>query len=401
MNRGATLLLLLLPLLVLAGACGGDGDGNGDEPGSKFGLTSEVVTPASNAEAIAFAPDGRIFFAEHWTGAIRVVSAEGDPATDPWATVPNIAANLYWGLTGLALDPDFQSNHHVYALYTELVEAGPPQIGRPVLVRFTDQAGKGADMQVIVSDLPEADESEANFNLNGSLNFGPDGFLYLTLGDYDRRMDIGPLGQPLPQDLGSPIGKILRVNKEDGNAPADNPFLDREGADPRIFAYGFRNHSDLVFHLDSGKVFNADNGGRTCEEINVIEKGADYGWPRTEQTPFDCAATPQQAPIHHLALEGQKPADLDSVVGVSGITFISGSAYPTLGDSLVVCETRSQLMRRLALETPALDGVTAEDTIERDCGEVATSPDGLIYYSTVYEIRRLLPPAESPSPPPQ
>jgi len=395
-NRGAALFLLLLSLLALIGACGGGGDGDGDEPGSKFSLTSEVVAPASNADAIAFAPDGRLFFAEHWTGAIRVVSAEGEPLPDPWATVPNLSSNLYWGLTGLAIDPEFESNGYVYALYTEQVREGPPLIGKPVVVRFTEQDGKGTDPQVIVDDLPEADGA-AQFNLNGSLHFGPDGFLYLTLGDYDRRTDLGPFGQKLPQDLGSPIGKILRISKLDGSAPPDNPFVDQEGADPRIFAYGFRNHFNFDFHPETGRLYGSDNGGRTCEEINIVEDGADYGWPSTEQTPFDCAGTPQQPPIHLLALDGMKPNDLDSEVGVTGIEIISGAVYPTLGDSLVVCEARSQLMRRLLLESPAFERVTAADAIERECAEVATSQDGLIYYSTVYEIRRLVPPAESPS----
>ena len=390
-------LFLLLILVEISSACGG-GDSKEPEP-NPFGLKSELVAPAANADAIAFAPDGRLFFAEHWTGAIRVVSADGQLAPDAWATVPNIAANLYWGLTGLAIDPEFESNRYVYALYTELIEAGPPLVGRPVLVRFADQGGKGSDLRVIVGDLPEAEESGPN--VNGSIHFGADGFLYLTLGDYNRRLELGPLGKELPQDLGSPIGKLLRINKEDGSAPADNPFVNQPGADPRIFAYGFRNAFDFASNASNGRMFGSDNGGRTCEEINVIEKGADYGWPRTEQTPFDCGATPQQAPIHLLALEGMKPADLDSVVGVTGIDLISGDVYPVLGgDSLVVCESRSLLMRRLLLEAPGLNSVTADDVIGRDCVAVATNKDGLIYYSTVYEIRRLLPPAESPSPSP-
>ena len=392
--------IFLILAAISLGACGGDGGGDGeDADANPFGLTSEVVAPASNADAIEFAPDGRIFFAEHWTGNIRVISADGDLSPEPWATVSNIAPDLYWGLTGLALDPEFESNGYVYALYTELIETGPPTVGKPVVVRFTEQDGKGTDPQAIISDLPEA-EGSRHFNVNGHVHFGPDGFLYLTLGDYDRRLETGPSGQPLPQDLGSPIGKVLRVNKEDGSAPEDNPFVDQPEADPRIFAYGFRNPFNFAFHPDSGRMYGSDNGGRTCEEINITEKGADYGWPRTEQTPFDCQATPQQAPIHLLAMDGMKPADIDSVVGVAGMDSISGDVYPMLGDSLVICEARPQSMRRLVLEVPSLDRVTGDDEIARDCWQIATSPDGLIYYSNVYEIRRLLPPPESPSPSP-
>jgi glucose/arabinose dehydrogenase len=400
LNRRGSIYLAfpaVIILLLAAGACGGGGEEGSDA--SPFGLTSEIVAPGANVDAIVFAPDGRIFFAEHWTGAIRVIGADGALAPEAWATVPNLSANLFWGLTGLALDPEFETNGYVYALYTELISSGTPPIGKPVLVRFTDQAGVGTNMQVIVDDLPEADGSHP-YNANGSIHFGPDGFLYLTLGDYDRRLETGPSGEQLPQDLGSPIGKILRLNKEDGSAPADNPFVGQPGADARIFAYGFRNPFNFAFHPDSGALFGSDNGGRTCEEINIVEAGADYGWPRTEETPFDCQATEQQLPIHWLAKEGMEPSDVDSVVGVAGMDFITSDVYPMLADSLVICEGGPRSLRRLVLASPGLDQVTEDDEIAQDCYAVSTSPDGIIYYSNVYEIRRLMPPAETASPSP-
>ena len=400
-NRKVSFSFIFLVLAAIAlGACGGGDRDGGEIDTNPFGLISEVVAPAGDTDAIAFAPDGRIFFAEHWTGNIRVVSADVEPSPDPWATVPNIAANLYWGLTGLALDPEFESNGYVYALYTELIETLPPTVGKPVVVRFTEQEGKGADMQVIVSDLPEVDGSHP-FNANGSLHFGPDGFLYLTLGDYDKPLEIGPSGQPLPQDLASPIGKILRINKEGGSAAEDNPFVDQDETDPRIYAYGFRVPFDFAFHPESGLMYGADNGGRTCEELNIIEKGANYGWPTTGELPFDCAANPQPTPIYMLAREGSQPNDVDSTVGVSAMGFVSGGVYPSLGDSLVVCEIGTRLVRRLVLVPPNFDSVTANDIIQQDCwSAVAVSPDGIIYYGNNYEVRRLLPPPETTSPEP-
>jgi len=386
---------LMLAVTIVAVACGG-GDGGKKEEPNPFGLRSEFFAPANNPDAIAFAPDGRLFIADHWAGTIRVAGQDGQLVADPWATVPNIAANLYWGLTGLAIDPDFKTNGYVYAFYTELIEAGAQPIGKPVVVRFTEREGKGSDLQVIVSDLPPA----GPFNAIGSIHFGPDGFLYLTLGDYGNPEQPGPLGQQLPQDLGSPIGKVLRVNKEDGSAPADNPFVSQPGANPRIFAYGFREAFDFAFHPNTGKMYGTDNGGRTCEEVNIIEKGADYGWPRTGQSQFDCAAIPQTSPVFLLAKEGLRPNDLDSTVGVSGIAFLSGDVYPSLGDSLVVCEHSTQVMRRLA-PPPTLELVTANDVIQRDCGlDVTVGPDGKIYYGNTYEIRRLIPPPTTPSPSP-
>ncbi|MGH9199165.1 MAG: PQQ-dependent sugar dehydrogenase, partial [Acidimicrobiia bacterium] len=174
------------------------------------------------------------------------------------------------------------------------------------------------------------------------------------------------------------------------------------GADPRIFAYGFREAFDFDFHPDTGAMYGTDSGGRTCEEVNIIEKGADYGWPRTAQSPYDCAATPQTTPVYLLAEDGLSANDLDSTVGMSGVEFISASVYPALGDSLALCEITTKLMRRLLLSPPNFDSVSANDVIQRDCWlDITVSPDGEIYYGNTYEVRRILPSRpETPSPSP-
>src|SRR3990172_3268900 len=139
-----------IPNLLLAGvaaaitvaalACGG-GDGEEEEP-NPFGLTSQVVTPAANVDAMAFAPDGRLFYAEHWTGDIRIVTADGELLPAPFAPV-DVAASISLGLSGLALDPDLESNHYVYVLYSQLLDPGPPPGAKPALARFTDDNNKG------------------------------------------------------------------------------------------------------------------------------------------------------------------------------------------------------------------------------------------------------------------
>lgn len=394
-SRSLTNAALLLGTLMMAAACGGGGEpGSGsdsDEP-LPFGLPSELVAPAVSADALAFAPDGRLFFTEHWTGAIRVISADRQLLPEPFATVSDIAAGTGWGLTGLALDPEFETNHYVYALYTELVDAGPPLEGKPVLVRFTDDGNRGTSPLILVSDFPETDP-ERPFNANGSIGFGPDGFLYLTLGDYDRPVDKDPPAEQPPQDLGTPVGKVLRIDKRDGSAPPDNPFVAEPGADPRVFAYGFRSAFNFTFHPQSGRIYASDSTGVTCEEINIIEKGLNYGWPIAGIWPYnDCEAAQKTPAIHLLAGEGLKASDFKSTVGVSGMEFISGAKYPSLGDSLVVCESGTQLLRRLVLTPPNLNQVSADDVISRDCRlDVAIGPDGLIYYSNQTEIRRLIP----------
>ena len=382
--------------IIAAAACGG---GGGEAEPNPFGLTPEVVTSAANVDAMAFAPDGRLFYTEHWTGDIRVVTADGQLLPDPFAHV-DVAGSISLGLTGIALDPDFEDNHYVYLLYSRLLDPGPPLGAKPVLARFTDSNNKGTRMTVLIDDLPEV-KPERVFNANGSLHFGPDGYLYVTLGDYDQAQEIGPNGDPLPQDLGTPIGKMLRVNKEDGTAPPDNPFVDDENADARIYAYGFRGAFNFTFNPETDKLYGIDSTGVTCEGVNIIEAGGNYGWPGAAGFPFnDCSAGRPKLPIGYLTQQGRNAVDFDSAVAATGMEFISGDDYVVLGDSLVYCEARTQLLRRLVLPTPRFDSITANDIIARDCWlDVTVGPDGLIYYANLTEIKRLIPPTPAPASP--
>ncbi len=374
----STIVLLLLPLLV--SACGGGGN--------PFGVKSEFVVEADNPAAMAFAPDGRLFYVEQFTGNIRVVTAAGELLEQPFAQV-ELALFLEWGLTGIAVDPDFEENEYVYAFLTETVDPDTP-IGTPVVIRFTDRNNQGVDPEVIVDDLPESLPAAPGFNANGNIHFGPDGFLYVSLGDYDT--------PALVQELSAPVGALLRVSKEDGSPPDDNPFADDPDADPRIFAYGFREPFDFAFHPETGQVNGSDNTTVSCEELNLIEAGSNYGWPDVGEFPWpDCHAGDQVDAIHFFALEGMEPGEFLAFVEVSGLEFVSADVYPLLSDALLVCESLTGLMRRLVLTGSDFDQVAADEEgvdniVVEDCDrDIATSPDGIIYYSNETEIRRLVP----------
>ncbi len=386
LTRSAFATVCLLAAVV-AVACGGGGDEK-----LPFGLRSELVTPIAQADAIEFAPDGRLFYAEHWTGNIRVITAEGQLLPDPFAHV-EVGGVHQLGLTGLALDPEFESNGFVYVYFLETTEPGPPAAGTPKVVRFKDTANVGTDPKVIIGDLPQTDPNHP-FNINGGLHFGADGFLYLTLGDYDLPLAKGPRGKEQAQDLGTPVGKVLRVNKEDGSAAPDNPFVDDPDADPRIYAYGFRVPFDFTFHPTSGRMYGSDTTGVTCEELNIIESGGNYGWPSGEFPYTDCELGQKVPAIHHFTQQNRAPDSFESAVAVAGMEFISGQVYPTLGESLLICESVTQFMRRLTPAGPDFSQIVADDVVTRDCRlDIAVNPDGIVYYSTLTEIRRLLPPA--------
>ena len=381
---------------VISSSCGGEDSGDQEDEVLPIGHNSEVVTPAGNVDAMEFAPDGRLFFAEHWTGDIRIVSAERALLPEPFAHV-DVPLSVTLGLTGLALDPEFETNHYVYILYSQIVSPGPPLVSNPVLARFTDRDNKGTEMTMLIDDLPEVNP-ERVANASGSIHFGPDGYLYFTLGDYDQPYVMGPNGKPMPQDLGTPIGKMLRVNKENGSAPPDNPFVTDPNADPRIYAYGFRGAFNFTFHPDTGRLYGADNSGAICEEVNIIEAGGNYGWSQTSETPFsDCPSLPGNPAIYFPAQQGLSPEGVGSSVGILGMEFVSASVYPVLGQSLVFCEAGTQRLRRIVLAPPDFKQVTADDVIAKDCWlDVTLGPAGLIYYSNITEIRRLIPATPSP-----
>ena len=377
-RRGALIWVLAsaLSLLFLVSACGGS-------KANPFGVKSELVTNAQQPQALAFAPDGRLFYAERLTGDVRVVSADGQLQKEPFAHV-EVPYLLEWGLTGLAIDPEFATNHYVYIYFTQVVQTEPRITARPVVWRFTEESNRGVGRKVIVGDLPITDIDHPGFNANGGMHFGPDGFLYIAVGDYD----VG-----VSQDLSLPIGKLLRVDKEDGTAPPDNPFVGEPNVDPRIFAYGFRESFNFVIQPRTGRIYGNDNTPGSCEELNLIKAGGNYGWPDVGEFPWpDCAAGQQVKPIHLFAHKGMKPGDYLSTVLVSGKEFVSGDVYTFLGDSLLVCQGDETLMRRLTLAGADLDQVTADDVVIRDCSlDVTVNPDGVVYYSNDKEIRRLVP----------
>jgi glucose/arabinose dehydrogenase len=381
-----TFTLIFLILVALALACGGDSDDEGGEA-NPFGLEKQAVAEAPDPVALTFAPDGRLFFAEKYSGKIRVVDAGGNLLPEPFADIDVATWLDYqgtdWGLTGLALAPDFETSRWVYAFYTETAVASDTRpTARPVLVRYTDDGNVGTDRVVLSDEFPETRLDHQGFRTTGDIEFGPDGALYLSLGDLDWGKE-GPRGTGAAQDLAFPGGKVLRVNP-DGGPRADNPFVGETGSDARVWAYGFGHGSELIFHPDTGELYASD-ANDSCEEIDIVRAGGNYGWPDVGEFPFsDCTFGDQVDPIALLAKEGGQPGQFQSVIGVSGLAFVSGARYPVIGDSLLICGALEGMMRLLSLApggTPST-GAGGTDIVVRDCNrDVAVSPDGIIYYS--------------------
>jgi glucose/arabinose dehydrogenase len=222
-----------------------------------------IVNALASATAMAFSPDGRLFVAQQ-TGALRVIR-NGRLLPTPFVTL-TVSSVGERGLLGVAFDPDFATNQWVYVYYT----ATSPTIHNRIS-RFTAQGDVAAPgSEVVLMDLETL--SATNHN-GGAIHFGPDGKLYVAVGE-------NAVGSN-SQNLANRLGKILRINK-DGTVPLDNPFHDGAGSNAdSIWALGLRNPFTFAFNPE-GRMFVNDVGQSSWEEINDGIAGSNYGWPTVE-----------------------------------------------------------------------------------------------------------------------
>jgi len=230
------------------------------------GFTDTIVASGlSNPTAMALAPDGRIFVCQQ-SGALRVIK-NGALLATPFLTV-TVDSQGERGLLGIAFDPNFVSNQLVYVYYTATTPTLHNRISRFTAAGDVAMAGS----EVIVMDLPNL--SGATNHNGGALHFGPDGNLFVAVGDNANGTNA--------QSLGTRLGKLLRITST-GAIPADNPFFNTATGDNRsIWALGVRNPFTFSFQPGVGRMFINDVGENTWEEINDGIAGSNYGWPTCE-----------------------------------------------------------------------------------------------------------------------
>jgi glucose/arabinose dehydrogenase len=231
-------------------------------------VDTPLVSGLSSPTAMVVAPDGRIFISEQH-GPIMVVK-NGQLLSRPFTTISDLDSAAERGLLGIELDPNFESNGYVYIYYTS--NDGPVHNRVARLTARGDQMVPGS--QVNLLDLPPI--NDAIYHMGGALHFGPDGDLYIGVGDhlwYD--------GSQL-QTLTIPFGKILRI-KPDGTIPTDNPWYNTaSGVNRAAWAMGLRNPFTFSIQPRTGRMFIDDVGQETWEEIDDGKAGANYGWPVSE-----------------------------------------------------------------------------------------------------------------------
>ncbi|MEO8281017.1 MAG: PQQ-dependent sugar dehydrogenase, partial [Ideonella sp.] len=211
-------------------------------------------------------PDGGVLVTERDGGSLRHVSAAG-VLSKPIAGLPAVDARGQGGLLDVALSPTFATDRTIFWTYAEPRQGGNgTSVARGVL--STDML-RLEQVRVILRTQPTYDGDK---HFGSRLAFGPDGMLYVTLGE---RSDLAT--RPQAQDLGSHLGKVLRITA-DGAAPADNPFVGKPGARPEIWSWGHRNVQAAAFD-GQGRLWTGEMGPRGGDELNLVERGKNYGWP--------------------------------------------------------------------------------------------------------------------------
>jgi glucose/arabinose dehydrogenase len=320
-------LLLLIALAALAPA----------PPARGTPRVDVVLTGLDVPWALAWAPDGRLFFTER-RGRIRV--AEGRPPMTA-RTLVELAVHVSAesGLMGLALDPDFARTGHLYVCYTTV--KGDTPVNRVVRL---PAGGDVRDTRVLLDDMPAAAIHDGC-----RLKFGPDRTLYVTMGDAGQA--------DAAQRRESLSGKILRINA-DGSIPADNPFRGSP-----VLSLGHRNPQGLAWD-GRGRLWASEHGSSAHDEINLIRPGGNYGWPLVRGRETRDGLVPP-------ALESG-----DDTWAPSGMAF--------LGDSLYVAGLRGQRLLRVTLDAGGrVTGATA--LLPGAYGrlrDVVVGPDGALYVAT-------------------
>lgn len=318
---------------------------------------------------MTFLPDGSMLVTER-PGRLRHVSAEG-ALSDPLTGVPEVDAQGQGGLLDVAIDPEFASNRLVYLSYAEAGRGGNgTAVARGVL---SEDATALEDVERIFRQFPKVN---GRAHYGSRLVFDNDGHLFVTLGERSAARY-----RVQAQDLSSHLGKIVRINP-DGSVPEDNPFVGQEDALPEIYAYGIRNPQAAALHPETGVLWEIEHGPRGGDELNIIEPGANYGWPLVTHgveysglTIGDGLTTAEGMvdPIHVWT----------PVIAPSGMIFYTGDAFPEWQGNIFVGGLAATALVRLELDGESV--VREERLLEQlnlRIRDVTQGPDGAIYVAT-------------------
>jgi aldose sugar dehydrogenase len=315
-----------------------------------------------NPWGMAWLPDGRLLVTER-SGEILVFK-DNKYTGQNLTGVPEVFAKGQGGLLDIKLHPDYRKNKWIYISYSKPVEGG----ATTAITRFKLKDNQVVEAEDVFLAKPYL---EANFHFGSRIVFDKDKFMFFSVGERGT--------QPKVQQLDNDHGKIHRTY-DDGRIPQDNPFVGQQGASPSIWTYGHRNPQGMVYDAATNRVWAVEHGPKGGDELNLIEKGKNFGWPKTSHgTNYDGS----------ILTENKEMPDVAKSVRIwvpsiapCGMTIVTSKRYPEWKGNLLVAALAHKHIARVQLS-----GATYKDEekLAQDVGRfrcVAEGPDGYIYALT-------------------
>ena len=329
-----------------------------------------VVTGLEHPWAVAFLPDSQGMLVTERPGNLRRVTVDGKLSA-PLNGVPTVWAKVQGGLLDVVLSPDFKQDRMVYLSYAE---GGGPDgkagtaVGRG---RLTEDFSGLKDFQVILRQEPKL--SVGN-HFGSRLVFDRDGYLFVTLGENNDRSTA--------QDLDKLQGKVVRIFP-DGKVPKDNPFVGQANVRPEIWTYGQRNPQGAALNPWTGTLWENEHGPRGGDEINIIERGKNYGWPLATHG-INYSGQPIPEAEGETAEGTAAPNHVwEKSPGLSGIAFYDADRFKVWQHNVFIGALVSQELIRLEFDG---DKVVHEERLlggwNKRIRDVRQGPDGYLYVLT-------------------
>ncbi len=334
-----------------------------------------VATGLVHPWSLAFLPDGRMLVTER-PGRMRIVTQQGK-LSSPLQGVPEVWASGQGGLLDVITDKSFAQNNTIYFCFSEREDGG----GHTAVASATLVSGGAPRLEDLSIIFRQEGPASSGNHYGCRIVQAADGNLFVTLGEHFTYRDEA-------QNLSNHLGKLIRITP-DGEAPPGNPFVGRADAKPEIWSYGHRNEQGLAFNPTSGDLWEIEHGPRGGDEVNIIGKGKNYGWPV-----IGFGIDYNGAKIHESTA---KPGMEQPIkywvpsIAPSGMTFYTAKLFPKWTGSLFTGALAGQMLVRLSLNG---NTVTGEERLLQNLNErirdVRQGPDGALWLLTDNSAGRIL-----------
>ena len=353
------------------------------QPPGPAGEAFKVVTVAEglrNPWSMAWLPNGDMLVTER-VGTLRIIR-NGKLLPTEVPGVPAVRAQGQGGMQEVAVHPNFAQNHYIYLSYSK--GRNDNKEGTTALMRAKLEGDKLVDAKEIFEAKAW---NEAPGHFGARITFDGQGHLFMSVGDrmaglFPRRpdgaMDPNLEGHPA-QNLGLHQGKILRLN-DDGSVPQDNPFVGRAGALPEIWSYGHRNPQGLAYDPATGTLWENEHGPQGGDELNVIEKGKNYGWPVIGYGANYTLGTEIHAARNKEGMEQPKAFFVPSI-GISGLMLYTGDQFPNWKGNIFVGGMSGNYRQLVRFSVNGQVVTNREPLLVREyrIRDVRQGPDGFVY----------------------